>query len=55
MGCGSCGGGPKVKYQVKVAGAPVGKPVDSIAAAHALGKQSTKGSGKTYSFTAVNP
>lgn len=53
---GCCGNTPKVKFQVKVGGKAVGKPQDSIAAAHALGKASTKGqAGKTYSFTAVNP
>lgn len=56
MGCSTCGGGgaPKVKYQVKVEGRNVGKPQDSVAAAHALGKASTKGSQK-YSFQAVKP
>jgi hypothetical protein len=53
MAC--CGNGPKVKYQVKVGGQNVGKPQDSVAAAHALGKSTTKGTGKTYTFTAVNP
>lgn len=52
MAC--CGNGPKVKYQVKVGGKPVGRPQDSVAAAHALGKSSTKGGG-TYTFTAVKP
>lgn len=50
--CGSCGKA-KIKYQVKVDGRPVGKPVDSVAAAHALGKSSTKADQK-YSFQAVN-
>lgn len=54
MGCPSGCGKSKVKYQVKVGGRLVGKPVDSTAAAHALGKSSTKGS-ETYTFTAVNP
>lgn len=49
-----CGNKPKVKYQVKVGGKPQGKPQDSIAAAHALGKASTKNGG-TYTFTAVQP
>lgn len=54
MGCPSgCGGGSKVQYQVKVDGRPVGKPVDSVAAAHALGKASTTGT-QRYSFTAVS-
>jgi hypothetical protein len=53
MGCASGCGGSKVKYQVKVDGRAVGKPVASIAAAHSLGKSSTKGSQK-YTFTAVN-
>jgi hypothetical protein len=52
---GCCGNKPKVKFQVEVGGKAVGKPQDSIAAAHALGKASTKGNGKTYSFTAVTP
>jgi hypothetical protein len=49
-----CGNAPKVKYQVKVGGKAVSKPVDTIAAAHALGKASTKNGG-TYTFTAVKP
>lgn len=53
MGCPSGCGGKRIKYQVKVDGRPVGKPVDSVAAAHALGKSSTTGDQK-YSFTAVN-
>lgn len=54
MGCPSgCGGGPKVAFQVKVDGRNVGKPQDSVAAAHALGKASTSGDQK-YSFTTVN-
>lgn len=53
MAC--CGNGPKVKYQVKVGGQAVGKPQDSVAAAHALGKSATKSNGKTYIFTAVKP
>lgn len=52
---GCCGNKPKVKYQVKVGGQSVGKPADSIAAAHVIGKAATKGNGKTYSFTAVSP
>lgn len=52
---GCCGNSPKVKYQVKVDGRAVGKPQDSVAAAHALGKASTKGSNQTYTFTAVKP
>lgn len=51
MGCSSCGQS-KVKYQVKIGGRAVGKPQDSVAAAHALGKSSTK-SGGTYTFQAV--
>lgn len=51
MGCGSCGQS-KVKYQVKVDGRNVGKPQDSVAAAHALGKSSTSGTQK-YTFQAV--
>lgn len=55
MGCSSCGGGKsaKVKYQVKVEGRAVGKPQDSVAAAHALGKSSTK-AGQRYTFQAVS-
>lgn len=53
MGCPSGCGKSKVKYQVKVDGRQVGKPVDSTAAAHALGKSSTKGDQK-YTMTAVN-
>jgi hypothetical protein len=53
MGCSSCGGaGSKVKYQVKIGGKAVGKPQDSVAAAHALGKASTTGN-QTYTFSAV--
>jgi len=53
MGCPSgCGKAQAVKYQVKVDGRPVGRPVDSVAAAHALGKQSTTGE-QRYTFTAV--
>lgn len=55
MGCPSgCSGKSKVKFQVKVDGRSVGRPQESVAAAHALGKASTSGTQK-YSFQAVNP